>query len=207
MSSMGAAMQRAGVKPEDVAFDIAIAKYLNSGGTFERAHERLRIAERMSGAGREQIAGRLPVDAQARQPVEDARGRNHHASNGLLPRALSSSSNRGGGGHSEDAQSRAIFAVPVREPSASQRTAAASVAKVVALTILDTLKIDGRAVGDWTVGEARSSGRAMSREGYILIEAARTVANATGAERLRDVVKPDEMQKIIQRAAEFSDAI
>lgn len=95
---------------------------------------------------------------------------------------------------------------PVREPSAAQRAAAGSVAKSMAITVLDTLKIDGRAIGDWTVAEARAAGRTKTREGYILIEVARVVANAPGHTLVRDIAKPGEVQRIMQRAAEVADA-
>jgi hypothetical protein len=80
------------------------------------------------------------------------------------------------------------------------------IAKASAITVLDTLKIDGRSIGDWTVGEARKAGPQKTREGAILIAATRQVANAQGFQRIRDVLKVDELQAIMQKAAEISDA-
>lgn len=42
--AIGDQMSAQGIRKEDVEFDIAITKYLNAGGTIERAQERLRLA-------------------------------------------------------------------------------------------------------------------------------------------------------------------
>jgi hypothetical protein len=209
-TALGAAMTRNGILAEDVEFDIAIAKYLNSGGTIARAQARLdAAAARMPGMGHLSdvaISGHFFV-AQTRQPVEDAEGQKALAVTGLLSGAKSPSFNRGGDGLERVATSLAMHAIPVREPTQQQRIASAAAANVMAITIMDTLKIDGRSIGNWTVSEARKAGHLKTREGYILIQASRMVANANGGELLRHVVKAKELQKIVQKAAEVADAV
>lgn len=93
-----------------------------------------------------------------------------------------------------------------REPTAAARAASRHVAGIGArITIFDSLKIDGRPVGDFTVGEARSAGHAKTREGHILLAALKVVANVKGDELLRSVVKLREMERIVQNAAEVAD--
>lgn len=96
---------------------------------------------------------------------------------------------------------------PVRAPSPTAVAASLSVAKRAAVSVLDTLKIDGVAIGDWTVAEARHAGRTKIRNGYILLAATKLVANAPDDARLREVVKEAELQRIIQSAAEAADAV
>jgi hypothetical protein len=209
MTALMEAFKVAGLSQADVAFDTAIARYLNSGGTIERARARLDVAAARMPArdhcGYAQDS--QPEDVPNRQPVEDG-GANDLMPQGQSVAASPSSSNRGGEGLNPGTHARQMRdAVLVREPTQQQRSAAASVAKVLAITVLDTLKIDGRAIGDWTVGEARAAGRIKSREGVILIEASRVVANAPSNALIREVVKPSEMQRIMQTAAEAADAV
>jgi hypothetical protein len=210
MTALMEAFKVAGLSHADVAFDTAIARYLNSGGTIERARARLDVAAARMPAmdPANSVRNGQAESVQIRQPVEDARGHKGYIQEDPDQRASPSSSNLGGEGLVIDAHARQLaIAVPVREPTPQQRSAAASVAKVLAITVLDTLKIDGRAIGDWTVGEARAAGRIKSREGVILIEASRVVANAPSNALIREVVKPSEMQRIMQTAAEAADAV
>lgn len=92
------------------------------------------------------------------------------------------------------------------EPTEGQVAAAVKVRSKIALTILDTYRIDGRPIGDWQVGEAMQAARRKTHEGRILQIASRWVANADPSQRLRDIVKADDMNRIIQLAAEAADA-
>lgn len=210
------ALRVAGINQRDVDFDksiaIAIERFIASGGTNEGALMRLqRIVERMSGMGQTANADKGPTSsAQTRQPVEDG-GANSAMPQGQKAAAPSSSSNRGGEGQGVIAhQGQFDHALPVREPKPQRvpidfGAAALAIKTKLALTVLDTLKIDGRAIGDFTVGEARRLGPQKTREGHILIAATRKVANAQGFQLIRDVLKPDELQVIMQKAAEVSD--
>jgi hypothetical protein len=210
MTSIAEQLQRSGVNPRDVQFDIAIARYLNSGGTIAGAQARLDLAAaRMPGDGHSILAAQaaMPDMPFSRQPVEGVRGQRDHASS--HPEAASPPSSHRDGGHSAFAfvgEGLGCDAA-AREPSRQQRAASAVAANIAAITILDTLKIDGRSIGNWTIAEARRAGRLKTREGYILIEAARHVANAKGDEMIRHVIKPGDLQKIVQKAAEIADAV
>lgn len=205
------ALSTASFVPRDYKLGAAVQEFIRSGGTIAKAHEIVDVAaKRMPSTGHSADTKNGQMEsASARHLVEGERGHLTHAAKGHIGGAAPPSSNRGGDGHGSRSASSGLppVAAPVREPSVGQRSASAAVAKAAAITVMDTLKIDGRAIGDWTVSEARNAGRLKSREGYILIEASRMVANAKGNETLRSVVKEHEMQKIMQRAAEVADAV
>jgi hypothetical protein len=98
------------------------------------------------------------------------------------------------------------FARPAREPSPAHRAAAAAVARSVAITVLDTFMVrDGRAIGDVRYGELQ---RMMSTNAVeaAVIRQILDHGKAAHDARVRDVVKVDDLQKFIQRAAEIVDA-
>lgn len=141
---------------------------------------------------------------------EDAEAKARVPGKGQLFTASPSSPIAGGRDQIADAkgavaQGRSPVVPPVREPSEAQRKAAASVAKVIALTILDTFRIDGRPVGDWSVSEAIRATKLKTREAFILKAAVQTVANPQGNELLRQVVKPAEMEAIIKKSEDVSN--
>jgi hypothetical protein len=208
MTAMADAFEKNGLTKTDAEFDIAISKYLNSGGTIDRAYHRLNVAAaKMSGMGQCAIVTGQSRGAQTRQQVEGGEAY-RTVPDGHCFAATSPSSNRGGDGRNPSAQERPfVVASPVREPTASQRSAALSAAKVASISVMDTLKIDGRSIGDWTVAEARKRGHDKTREGYILTAAARVVANAPANALIRDVVKVRELQRIQQQAMEAADAV
>lgn len=120
-TALAAALQACGVRQEDVDFDIAIARYLNSGGTIERALALLNVAAaRMSceGLDRRAIDVGLHHVAQTRQQVEDEIGRDGCALKEAVSKVpISHSFNRGGDGLSVLATLRHTApAIPVREP-------------------------------------------------------------------------------------------
>lgn len=176
-----AAFARAGIFKEDTEFDVAIARYLANGGTIERAHDRIdRAAQRMRSGGHN-------ASAQQRQSCA----------------APASQPYRNGTGQAERATGQTMFARPVaKEPSASRRAAMGSSRNLLALTVLDTRKThDGRAWGDVGVHELDS----MDRDGAI----ARAIRNKLGAlsnaqrfMNVRDLVKPQEFERILQQAKE-----
>lgn len=192
-TAIGAALRFGGILREDVEFDVAITKYLNSGGTIERALARLNAAaERMSGMGRKDVAytGHMP-HAQTRQPVEgggaktdvpqgqpslaappssnhDERGHDVIAPSGQTIDASSRRvPDRGGEGHRRSAEiGQRRLALPVREPPKPARGIAsiASIQSVVKQSFMFNHKTsDGRAWGD--VGWHELPG--MKRDGAI----------------------------------------
>lgn len=71
MSALAEKLKGAGIHPRDVAADLAIAKYLNSGGTIDGLQARLDVAAaRMRGVTLASGASTTPVGA----PVEPSRG-------------------------------------------------------------------------------------------------------------------------------------
>lgn len=116
-----------------------------------------------------------------------------------------SPTNGGGTGQIFD-EYQSPAAGPVREPSASQRAAAASVANAIAVTVLDTYRVrDGRAIGDVRFGELERLRSANAQEASLIRQIQRH-AVADHDQRVRDVVKAEELNRMIQRAAEVADA-
>lgn len=100
---------------------------------------------------------------------------------------------------------QAIRAQPVREPSAAQRAASAAVAAKI--SILDTYKVwDGRGIGDVNYGEAERFRNRSAMDASIWRQIQRAHPNAPHDMKIRDIVKTDEFQRMLQRAAEVADA-
>ena len=73
---------------------------------------------------------------------------------------------------------------------------------------MDRIKIDGTAIGDYSVKRAQIDGSKKTREGYILREAARialNIANPPPFATIRDLVKASEMESIEQAAKVLND--
>lgn len=86
------------------------------------------------------------------------------------------------------------------------RRAASSVAKVVALTVLDTYKIrDGRAIGDVRYGELESLRSSNVMEAAI-IRQIQKYAQAAHDAKVRDIITADDLNRFKQKAAEIADA-
>lgn len=209
--------------------------FILAGGTLARWISAFDRAEEMSRGGHYRDAGDgQPHRASSRRPMPDG-GQHLLAGDGLAKHASvgqpteggeafgaapkgqptfasSPSPQRNGGGHMSFAyKGHSSPAAPVREPTAQQRSIAAAQAKAAAtLSIMDTIKIDGLALGDWTITNALKYGKTVTREGFILIGAARKAterfANIPGNTTLR-ILRISDMQEVVQRAAELSDAI
>ena len=178
--SMAEALRNIGLSPEDAEFDLAIARYLNAGGTIQRARERLDIAAR-----------RLPVlENTANQQSSDV-----------------TRQNRNGGGRPATV-ARDTNATPVREPTSRQRGVAGELSKVLAVTVLDTFKIrDGRPIGNVRIGEVERLRAANVMEASIFRQIQHHVAGYTdGTTKIRDLITDKDFQRIQQRAAEVVDA-
>jgi hypothetical protein len=226
--------EQAGVRQEDVEFDIAIAKYLNSGGTLERAYQRLMLAaKRMPGEGHNGAVGNdHDRCAPSRQPVEDAAGHSFCAPDGCDGHALASSSNPSGDGqkrraqdgHSEPAlsagaqlrggegrlgvasNSRPLGALPVRDASTKRGLVSIkSVQPTIKQGLLEMKKTaDGRAWG--SVGWHELDG--MDRDGAI----ARLVKQQVNPPRdqfspLRSFVSNKQFEEIVSAAQKQNDFV
>jgi len=80
------------------------------------------------------------------------------------------------------------------------------IAQERAVTIMDSLKIDGLAIGDWAIGDCAKASSVKLREGHILRAVASHYRNADPRVRVRELIKVGDLQKIVQSAAEASDA-
>jgi hypothetical protein len=185
-TALATAFQKAGLHPRDAALDVAMSKavetFIRAGGTADRAADLLRrAADILSGGG--------SLDKLARNAG--------HCSNAVPAGER--------GGHRAAAH-HTIGAAPAREPSADQRRAAAAVRNVVAITVLDTFKIrDGRAIGDVRMGEVERLRAANAIEAAIFRQIQKHAVTGSDA-RIRDVIKPEEFQRMHQLAAEVADA-
>lgn len=93
----------------------------------------------------------------------------------------------------------------VREPSPAQRAATAAVAAKI--SVLDTYRVrDGRAIGDVRYGEIEHLRNQDAMAASIWRQIQRAHPNAPHDMAIRDVLKAEELQRMIQRAAEVADA-
>jgi len=173
--------------------------YAKSGGTEERA---LEIVRQVFAS----LAGQR-LNAAAQQSNEDAADPRRYADDGQKSPVRPSSPNRGSGGHSMNAKlGQAGLAPTVREPTAGQRKAAAIAANVVSLTVLDTYRLlDGRLLKDVRIGELESIRTASSQQASIIRQIQR-LGIADHSALVGDIIKPEQLQRMLQRAAEVADA-
>lgn len=214
-TTIGAALMKAcDAQPHEYAFGAAVITFLAAGGSVERAHDLVdAAASRKRGDGlhsRSQDLA-LVIAAVSASPI-GPEVLDVHAPQEANERVTSAPTyNEVPAGETMEIMPAhvgpAVLVSPRRIPSAGQQQATLRVARASAASILDTLLIDGRCVGDWTVAEARTAGRTKTREGYILIKASRVVANADPTAKLREVVKTAEMEAIVSRASEMADVI
>lgn len=197
----------AGFDQSDHQARAAASAFVLAGGTRDGWLALYDAAVGMSRPGPSQHSdGQQPV-AGSRQKVEGGEGQMPRAQPGHIPSASAPSSNRDREGHANSAPAgHLLVALSVREPTDSQRSASLKAAKTVSVTIMDTFKIDGVAIGSWSVALARVEARRKTRDGYILREALKAAGDASDKALLRNVVKLEQMQRIRQASEEFADA-
>lgn len=94
---------------------------------------------------------------------------------------------------------------PIVPPAAVKARLAA--AQFAALTVLDTFKVrGGTPIGDLGWSEAKALANLNEREARVLRYVTNHVANAEPGARVRDVVKPEVVERAIQLAKEASHA-
>lgn len=211
-----------GYVPREVAFRRAVALFINNGGTYERAFALLRESAKNAGErwditpsaphrnggedGHQNCAGkaisRIPESPPPDRSEEQQSSSKEDNSSLSLPAI-----NRTGAGQSQLA-SKAINAVPrPGSPSSKYLSAAHSASREVARTVLDSFIIrDGRAIGDVTFGELEKLRRLDLMHANLFSQIRNHVANATPHMRVRDLIKPDVLERMLQKAAEASDA-
>lgn len=110
------------------------------------------------------------------------------------------------GSRPQEQATHMLTARPVREPSAEDRAAASRVATSIALTVFDSFKVrDGRAIGDVRYGELRRMMSANATEAAVIRQIL-DHGDAPHDARVRDIIKTEQLQRMIQRAAEMVDA-
>ena len=198
-TAMMAAFERVGIDKGGMTLHAQVVTYAKSGGTEERA---LEIVRQVFAS----LAGQR-LNAAAQQSNEDAADPRRYADDGQKSPVRPSSPNRGSGGHSMNAKlGQAGLAPTVREPTAGQRKAAAIAANVVSLTVLDTYRLlDGRLLKDVRIGELESIRTASSQQASIIRQIQR-LGIADHSALVGDIIKPEQLQRMLQRAAEVADA-
>jgi hypothetical protein len=170
---LGEKLQKRGFIPREVEFSAAISKFLNNGGTLQRAYDLLSVAADRMGAGGQTVrAGkansRVPPaslphgdeghahDADraktgmSSSPQNDSAAGQRVLANGQTTSARPLSPSPSGSGHRRYAPSHPGPAAPAREPSKADISAMIAARKesaVAVLTIFDRYKVrDGRAL-------------------------------------------------------------
>ena len=198
-TAMAAAFERVGIDKAGMTLHAQVVTYAKSGGTEERA---LEIVRQVFAS----LAGQR-LNAAAQQSHEDAAGHHPVATTGPSGGARPSSPNRGSGSQSLGAKHGHDASRPtVREPTAGQRKAAAIAANVVSLTVLDTYRLlDGRLLKDVRIGELETIRTASSQQASIIRQIQR-LGIADHSALVGDIIKPEQLQRMLQRAAEVADA-
>ena len=185
----------------DTAIARALAKYYIQG----IAKDRDRFSPRGEASGHRQYENH---GACAARKVEGDEGQSSSAES-QCSRAPSPSSKHDGKGQISSAHSherRARPVVPTSRSPQERRTALRAAGSVARITILDTYKLaTGEVLGDLTFDQiANRQGRSL-RDGFLLKQI-RDHVQAPGHVRVRDAVKPEQVQVWHQKAAELADA-
>lgn len=185
----------------------AARRFLKNGGTVERLQTIFeQVVHEMPREDQQCVAHEgLVKNVRSRHPNEDGEAR-LVVPHGRLTCAEPSSPHRDGAGQSELAgEGPMANARTVREPTARQRRIALEIHHRAALTIIDTYIIrDGRAIGDVRIGEVERLRAANAMEAYIFRQIQKHAVADSNA-LIRDVIKPEEFQRMQQRAAEYAD--
>lgn len=219
-----------GMLAHEVKFNIAISELLNNGGSIERARALIdAVAEKMGSVGhaKDAFTGRTQLASASR--LDD--GGKGHAKGAVkaitaVPSPPSPERSAGQGKSADKAVSELPVAANQRDRAGPSRpagkaaksvhrsvspsyvAAAKKAAKTIALTVLDSYKVrDGRSIGDLILGDLASLRAANAMEMAVIGYIQRHAGNATANQLVRDVIKPVDLERFIQKAAEFADAI
>jgi len=196
-TAFSAAFTKLGVRPEDLEFDVAIARYLCNGGTIERAHARIdAAATRLPGGHR--------TDASNGQ--QRTADRQFNSLGGQVPEADSQSDSAAQGtpiagedGHNGRVDQATYQLPPPREPTPEQLAAARKAREHAAKSIFDrVLTITGRAWGNITYRELRE----YARDGEFARELMVHIGSKTGQEahkQIRELIAPQAFGMIARR--------
>lgn len=113
-TALAAAFARAGLDEADAAFDVAIARYLNQGGSIARAHARLdAAADKMGGAGHRDSADKAMTPPFGPSQPDESEG--HAARIDKTTQAMPALSPERSGGQEDNAE-KAVRKAPSAAP-------------------------------------------------------------------------------------------
>lgn len=148
--------------------------------------------------------------AHSRQPDEDARGHRMSADNGQNVLAPPSSPNASGDGQRKFASNGQRPCATSARPDTAARKAArinAVIGNAKAITSLDSFKVrDGRAIGDLSWGELERLEATNQREAWVIRQLRKHAQVSDHSTLVRAVVTAEMLDRMIQKAAELSDA-
>lgn len=209
-TALGAKLKRAGFLPREVRLQVAIAEFINNGGSIERAHELIAVAaDKLESGGfilgaDKAVAALPPLRTNvAKGHAETADKASRHVPNAAPER------NGAGLFVTADKVIRKMPAsvspdtVSVKQHSRAKRGAAAiaSVQRTMAKTLFDTYSLPGddRGIGDVTWKELQGLARKHA-EAYRLTSLISGYAEANPEARVRDVLKEDTLKEFIDIA-------
>lgn len=225
MTAIAEKMKAKGVEPRDVRLNIAIAEFMNNGGSETRALALVRSAYERARQGHLVNADkatyalptpRAPNDSDtghaahadnatcntpaSLSPHDDAEGHLIHADGAKIssPSALSP--------HGSEGHSRGADKATQPLPPASGRAAVMRAATNIARSVLDSFKVrDGRPIGDLAFCELENMRFDNAREAAVIRQIQRHYANAPGNALVRDLIGEDDLNRFVQKAAEVAE--
>jgi hypothetical protein len=211
---LGEKLQKRGFIPREVEFSAAIARFLNNGGTLQRAYDLLSVAADRMGAG-----GHASPAVKAKKEMPPAslpNGDEGHRSGAdkAIADVPSSPPSPSGSGHPGNAPSHPRPAAPAREPSKADISAMIAARKesaVAVLTIFDRYKVrDGRALKKLRFHELMKLAQEDEGEArafrYMVAEVESKVANPDRMARVTDLVSAELAEKAFAFAKVASNA-
>lgn len=184
-----------GFDSNEAAWRVATSRYLNNGGTVERAHQVL--DELLSGGPSSDATGPVKA-ANARQPNGDDKA-TVGLPQGQLSHAKSSPMNREGEALYGTLKGHSPHAKPSRQTKAASKAAWTKAAETI-------LKIDGTDIRDFTVGRALSQSRTSRVHSYALGVIGGQLKHLSHTTRIGDVMLDGELKSIVRQAEAYSDA-
>lgn len=215
-TALAIAMRAKGVDPNEVQFEIDLARYLNNGGTVARARAIIDAVDEKGSGGLQTSAsnGRLecadasrPNDGEAGQPRGAA-----YAAEVPLPASPSPQAGRDEGHRSnaDKATGAAHSSSPRRLPGHAKRglTAIASIQGTLAASLFDSIRLpDGRALRNVRWSECvplASKYRKLSR---ILLAVHNYAMPAEASTTLDAIVNEEQLAEIVASVEKINDII
>lgn len=188
MTTLKEAFVKAGTKPEDVEFSVAITKYLNCGGTIQRAHALL-----------DDAAKRLPGDGQSSRAEKAIRD---------LPKPGNTQASDDG--HSVGASHGHTFlakvARPLPQPSRRNAAVMAAADAPARLAIWDTMTVKGGKAWRFVrYGELKDIAFEGSRDAALARLIKNHAANADAEATVEKIVSISTFQQFVQKSVEVAD--